>query len=327
MNVAFLIGNGFDLNLDLKTSYHDFYKYYLSQDSSAEKSINDLRNNINQDIETWSDLELQLGKYTSKLQSLGDFDKAFFDIISHLSSYLQTVQDEIDFSLFDSTVLFNDLINAERVLSQSEQNDLNLFSGKWSSQPIDIKLLTFNYTQTIEKIVGDNITGLEIGNKGGRKVYLRGIEHIHQYIGQNLVLGVNDVDQIENQELRQSQEVVESIVKPIHNQEQGHTRDNYCIQVISAANLIFIFGSSLGETDKFWWEKVGKRLREDCRLVIFTRGPKKDDKHVSFSFRKKRSLKERFLSMTNLSEEQKEKVKEKIYVGITRDLFNLAKHT
>lgn len=327
MNVVFLIGNGFDLNLGLKTSFHDFYEYYLSQAPSDEESINNLRKSIGLDFETWSDLEIQLGKYTSELQSLEDFDKAFFDIVRHLSNYLQTVQDEIDFSNFDSTVLFNDLINPERVLVKSEQNDLKDFAGKWPNQHINIQLLTFNYTQTIERIVGDKITGLEIGNKDGRKVYLRGIEHIHQHLGQSLVLGVNDEDQIENQELRQSQEVIESIVKPVQNQEQGHTRDNYCMQTISSANLIFIFGSSIGETDKVWWEKVGKRLVSDCRLVIFTRGSRENEEHVTFSFRKKRSLVDRFLSMTDLIEEQKEKVKEKIHVGITRDLFNLAEHT
>lgn len=325
MNVVFLIGNGFDLNLGLKTSFHDFYKYYLSQAPSDEESINNLRESIGLDFETWSDLEIQLGKYTSELQSLEDFDKAFFDIVGHLSNYLQTVQDEIDFSNFDSTVLFNDLINPERVLSQSEQNDLKAFADKWPNQHINIQLLTFNYTQTIEKIVGDNTTGLAIGNKDGRKVYLRGIEHIHQHIGHSLVLGVNDEDQIENQELRQSQEVVESIVKPIHNQEQGHTRDNFCMQAISAANLIFIFGSSIGETDRIWWEKVGENLLGNCSLVIFTRGTEMINKPLILKSRVKRSLKRRFLSMTNLSDDQKERIKEKIYVGITTDLFNLLK--
>ena len=30
MKVVYLIGNGFDLNLGLKTSYSDFYTYYLN---------------------------------------------------------------------------------------------------------------------------------------------------------------------------------------------------------------------------------------------------------------------------------------------------------
>lgn len=32
MNITFLIGNGFDLNLKLNTQYSDFYKYYIKND-------------------------------------------------------------------------------------------------------------------------------------------------------------------------------------------------------------------------------------------------------------------------------------------------------
>lgn len=31
MNVTFLLGNGFDLNLGLLTSYKDFYSYYTKK--------------------------------------------------------------------------------------------------------------------------------------------------------------------------------------------------------------------------------------------------------------------------------------------------------
>ena len=36
MNITFLIGNGFDLNLGLATAYSDFVKYYKETD--AEKN-------------------------------------------------------------------------------------------------------------------------------------------------------------------------------------------------------------------------------------------------------------------------------------------------
>ena len=37
MNITFLIGNGFDLNLGLATAYSDFVKYYKETD--AEKNV------------------------------------------------------------------------------------------------------------------------------------------------------------------------------------------------------------------------------------------------------------------------------------------------
>ena len=36
MNIVHIIGNGFDLNLDLKTSYKDFYDYYIKINSKNE---------------------------------------------------------------------------------------------------------------------------------------------------------------------------------------------------------------------------------------------------------------------------------------------------
>ena len=34
MNITFFIGNGFDLNLGLKTRYQDFYKYFHEHGTS-----------------------------------------------------------------------------------------------------------------------------------------------------------------------------------------------------------------------------------------------------------------------------------------------------
>ena len=62
MNVTFLIGNGFDLNLKLNTRYSDFYKYYIENDPKdlLSKSIKD-------DYEMWSDLEVGLGEFLSNI--------------------------------------------------------------------------------------------------------------------------------------------------------------------------------------------------------------------------------------------------------------------
>lgn len=58
MNIVFLIGNGFDLNLGLNTRYSDFYEYYKNQRAKDERPyirsfLNDLASN-----EDWSDFDL-----------------------------------------------------------------------------------------------------------------------------------------------------------------------------------------------------------------------------------------------------------------------------
>lgn len=321
MNVVFVLGNGFDLNLGFNTSYSDFYKYYLEQDESIE-IIKELKNNIESDIENWSDLELRLGSYTSTIKDQDEFDAVYFSIVDSLRNYLNLQQDDFDYSKLDMSVLLRDLAMPERVLSQKHRNKLTEWHDRFPSN-IHTKILTFNYTRTIEKILGEKIN-IKIGEIRNKNILFSGIEHIHGYVDDNLVLGVNDIEQIWNEELRLSQEVVEAIVKPSHNQELGHMRDDRCLEIISSANLIFVFGSSIGKTDKMWWENIGDRLGDNCRLVIFHRGNVESKSEILHA-RLNREIIDKFLSLTRLNKEEQDVAKEYIFAVVTKDLFNLFK--
>lgn len=100
MNILFLIGNGFDLNLGLKTRYSEFYEYYKSINSQSD-SINTLKENISTNLENWSDLELALGSYTDNIRSREEFDEIFEDIGDKLADYLQQEENKFDYSKID----------------------------------------------------------------------------------------------------------------------------------------------------------------------------------------------------------------------------------
>ena len=88
MNVVYLIGNGFDIKLGLKTRYPDFYSYYFKSPNSNLK-IESFKKTLQQDTknsELWSDLELDFGEYLSNLSSSEDFDDLFFDIKNELAT-------------------------------------------------------------------------------------------------------------------------------------------------------------------------------------------------------------------------------------------------
>ncbi|MEB2787271.1 AbiH family protein [Algoriphagus persicinus] len=74
MNILFLIGNGFDLNLGMNTRYADFYEYYNKYIKSSSPKVLTLKNEISENLQNWSDLELALGQYSSNWGSLDDFD-------------------------------------------------------------------------------------------------------------------------------------------------------------------------------------------------------------------------------------------------------------
>ena len=71
MKITFLIGNGFDLNLGLKTTYKDFYKNYLMTLDSEVINNNVLYKHIDKNIEDWVDFETRLGLFTFPPNSSG----------------------------------------------------------------------------------------------------------------------------------------------------------------------------------------------------------------------------------------------------------------
>ncbi len=69
MNIVYLIGNGFDLNLGMQTKYEHFYEYYLSNIQNGDSPhIKKLKNTIAQSKQNWSDLEEALGKYLNQIE-------------------------------------------------------------------------------------------------------------------------------------------------------------------------------------------------------------------------------------------------------------------
>lgn len=85
MNITFLIGNGFDLNLKLNTRYTDFYKYYIKNDP---KDL--LSNSIKKEYEMWSDLEIGLGEILKDIEDsqIDEFLDSKSTLGSMLSEYL-----------------------------------------------------------------------------------------------------------------------------------------------------------------------------------------------------------------------------------------------
>ena len=72
MNIVWMLGNGFDLNLGLKTSYKDFYEYYLNVESN-DAIVKQFKQDLSENLDTWADLEFVLGKYSENSWPFGIF--------------------------------------------------------------------------------------------------------------------------------------------------------------------------------------------------------------------------------------------------------------
>lgn len=322
MNILFLIGNGFDLNLGLKTSYDNFYEYYKPL-SSTNVEVMKLKLNIRANLENWSDLELELGRYTEEISSTDEFDIIYNDIEDNLAEYLQQEENKLDSNNIDGKKLHEFLAFPERQLLQADMNAVVTFINGFSSGQYNVNVITFNYTKTLEKLLDYKQKSIQIGTRNNRSVVLNGIEHIHGFTNNRMVMGVNDVSQIANKNFHTNQDVLETLVKPECNQIQRHTVDNRCKGLISRANLICIFGSSIGNTDNFWWQLISEQLKRDCKLIIFKKTEPISQRRIQLIARVERRIKNSFLDKTNLNNDEKTDAEKNIFIGINTDMFNI----
>ncbi|WP_215222824.1 AbiH family protein [Echinicola shivajiensis] len=321
MKIVYLLGNGFDLSLGMKTGYKDFYEYYQSTNSKSEV-VKKLKDEISGDLENWSDLELAFGKYTEKINSQDEYDELIEDLLGNLGEYLCYQEEKLDVSILDREKFCNYLAYPEESLLQADKNKLKAFRNNYKNSRVSI--VTFNYTRVVEKIIGEKYSNIQITThqNGGRST-LSGVEHIHGYTDRRMILGVNDISQIQNKSFHNNTDVLESLVKRNCNKVLRHTRDSFVENQINSANLICIYGSSIGDTDKVWWELIGERLRSNVKLIIFVKDKPINPLFEYKSIRIERKIVENFLTKTNLEEKEKEKVKDNIFIGLNTQMFNI----
>ncbi len=288
--------------------------------------LKSLKNNITEKYKNWSDLELALGNYTEKLKSSDELDIVIEDIGIQLSKYLKSQENQIDFDKIDKEKLLIDFIAPEKYLLQADKNEVSKYKGQWASNDWKVNVITFNYTNSLENIIGEKYNNIELGKTRHSKIVkLERIEHIHGYLDNRMVMGVNDLSQVKNQSFHNNIDIQETIVKPDCNQAIRHTIDDWSKGQITRANLICIFGSSIGESDKLWWELIGERLKDsNFRLIIFGRLTSEISERISQKKQREvRKIINDFLDKTNMSDDDRMFAFNKIYVGLNTQIFKI----
>lgn len=152
MNITFFIGNGFDINRKLSTSYVDFYSYAESNNLLTNNSI---FNQIKNEVKLWSSFESQLGRETENIKSedeaetfmddFEDFHSEFLDYLEDESKKYKPIKEQVNLS-FKNIMhgFYNDIDEGnERIIETKIFNNRN--------EGIVINFLNFNYTDTLMK--------------------------------------------------------------------------------------------------------------------------------------------------------------------------------
>ena len=152
MNILYVIGNGFDINVGLKTDYQSFYDYYLSEPSRSEDILKLKHHLSSERYETWADLELGLGKYSEKVASVSEFKEIYFDISDRLKEYL--TKEIISFSVSPhiNSVFLEDFRFPHLHLNAGMTREIGSYLRN-TGGPYDINIISFNYTDIIERII------------------------------------------------------------------------------------------------------------------------------------------------------------------------------
>lgn len=332
MNIVYLIGNGFDINIGLKTRYKDFYDYYLSfNPTSDNEQVKKLKSHLKEKLSTddkyWSDLEIALGNYTTNFSSLEEMELAYNNLNDKFRDFIIAVdEDKLDLSKFNIEKLKKSLAHPENCFCRAEKESLRKFYANWKNSDCDVKLISFNYTSTVEQLLNYHASQVRLDIwplNTNCKVNLSQIIHIHGNSNIPLI-GLNDKSQIANPELREMVEVQEYLIKPLLNNMQGHRIESDSLQAIKSADVICVYGLSLGRTDADWWNAIAQTLlSKESRLIFYAYDDEVSSFRVQYINRMKRRWKETFLNSTKLTEEEKKKVFDKIFVVNRPTVFDI----
>lgn len=332
MNITFLIGNGFDINLGLKTRYTNFYPYYLEKypEEMIAKFISQDKN-----YENWADLELGLGDMLEFISK--DKSEEFLDSKGVLEECLTEY-------LKNQNVLF-EIRNLEKATEKFKKNIIN-FSDEFNDEEkekykstistyrneINFSFITFNYTDALDRIIEEcqkdtNVIGyFKDSNSDTRQMKILKPLHIHGRLDEGMVLGVNDESQISNESLKSDNDFKDYFIKQNVLKESGNLNIEKAKKIIDNSNYVCLFGLSIGDTDSLWWKYLLEWLQKNLnnRLVIYF----KENGNVSFSaqqiLRKRNDCRKKFIKQAQCTKDEIiDKVKRRIIIINNSEIFNI----
>lgn len=320
MNILYIIGNGFDLNLNLKTGYQHFYDHYLSIKTESPV-LSALKNHLGEKRYTkWADLEKGLGEYTENLLSIDELEEIEHDLTATLKEYLLKEQSKLVVTSDMSTSFMKHLRHPESFLAPGVARVIEQFENKDTRHFFNF--MSFNYTDSLEKLIAPSADRMPYTLDS--HTHLQTIRHIHLTLSDDeFIMGVNDDSQILNKSLI-CEQCRDLLVKPHMNHQLHNLIDEDCKAMIRSAHLFCLFGVSIGETDNMWWEEIGNRLIDSgTRLILFAYENKKA-LHINEKIEQSRKYANLLVKRCGLEGRADiESIRSRIYVGINTQAFKL----
>lgn len=317
MNVTFLIGNGFDLGIGLKTTYLDFYNVYCKTTMEDSWGIKRFKSELQDNYENWSDFEAAFGEYASNLYDSRQYLEMFEDFVIKFSDYLKNEEKNFDSSKieFIQKSMKKALVSYYDIRPEDKEQLLRLIG----SNKVYFDFVSFNYTRCLDTC--RKILCKQVNYDNQIKGYISNVVHVHGYTEDNMIMGVNDISQIKNSGFSENLDVTEEIVKPLQNQVIRMNFDNRATRIIKGSSIICVYGMSIGVTDKKWWKLIMDWLQENSARHLIVLQHKEGTR---FTFRWNRLVKEvraKLFLYGNIPEEKQSDLVSRIHIEFNHDIF------
>lgn len=270
MNLLYIIGNGLDIQYGLKTKYSHFYEYQLPKYQEKQKNskyVNVIYDNIQEDKENWSDMELSLGELTKNSEIDEEkFMQDLDDVNEDLNNYLRSEQDKFDVTSKNITIE-NELANLLKFIPEKDVERISDYLNNMNYTTDQIRILTFNYTNILDNLiekVTSPVNNTFRSNSNGCSIGT--VEHAHGTLEFALILGVSEESQlnIEYKDENRKYLIKESLLSKVR-ENRNIKNDN----LINWADMIIIFGTSIGATDNYIWNKIAKNsIKKNIPILI-----------------------------------------------------------
>lgn len=334
IRITFLVGNGFDLNIGLDTTYENFYKYYVG------RHPNDLlAQAIDDNYLYWADLEMGLGRYTECI--LADEEDSFWEseevLEQELVVYLKAQMERVNIS--DDERKTEVALEMQRSLTRFYEELPRPLKGRIYDvldgvrENIVYSFISFNYTDVLDQCL--NITRKIIPNDFGKHSCNGGLIysdtvgealHIHGTTNGDMVLGVNDESQIANKEFCKNNLYKQLLIKEEINKYYDYDKVEQTYKIIDESIIICVYGMSIGQTDRKWWEYICRCLQNNSEkiLIIYTKTQKNADFGKYTLFKQRYEMLNRLKNNANVSNEIWDQIKDQIYVKCNSKIFNFS---
>lgn len=326
-NCVYIFGNGLDLRIGLPTSYRDFLNFYEGEEC-PNREVEVVKHDFISEIKEkqgenpqWKDLEIALGLFTEKVSTVKMYISFYRDFCRQLINYLYRLENLRDgFSTNTKNKFIEDLRSPESYLHLKSQK-VN-FNSLVPNDNVNANIITFNYTHTIESLLDWKDVDKPLVLNSFK---IETIKHIHgKILETDLLFGLNDMSQIANQEFCTDDRFMDLMIKPRRNDELDSHVDKECETIILNADIFYIFGSSLGSTDQYWWNLIGSRFNSTNNTVIvyfeYLKEELEEDMFDTQYISLERPIRKRIMERMGIDGNEKD-FRNRIYVACNREIY------